>query len=120
MIQAIMELRGLRYTVSISGERILLDHGGVDLPDPETVEHLVEDLRSQKFQAREWLRHVGPQLPLSIVAWPDQWRESYEERAAIIEYDGGLERRQAEHRAEELLREAFSRIHNSHCRRLCD
>ena len=34
----------------------------------------------------------------------DEAREEWEERAAIMEYDGGLDRRQAEHAATVLVR----------------
>lgn len=31
-----------------------------------------------------------------VSAWPDNIREEFEERAAIMEYDGGLSRQEAE------------------------
>ena len=34
----------------------------------------------------------------------DAWREAWEERAAIMEYDGGMVRRDAERLAEECVR----------------
>lgn len=36
--------------------------------------------------------------------WPLWAREAFEERAAIMEYDGGLERADAERKAEEAIR----------------
>lgn len=42
---------------------------------------------------------------LSIVAtWPESLRENFEERAAIMEYEGGMSRVEAEVAAWELLR----------------
>ena len=46
-------------------------------------------------------------LPVSVTEWPDEWKESYDERAAILEFDGGLNRSTAEQRSEELQRKAF-------------
>lgn len=36
---------------------------------------------------------------------PDEWRARYEERAAIMEFDGGLPRERAEAEALRLIRE---------------
>lgn len=42
----------------------------------------------------------GPRTPATIAAaWPERWREAWEERAAVMEYDGGLARADAERRA---------------------
>ncbi|MDA0334268.1 MAG: hypothetical protein O2782_03790 [bacterium] len=43
-------------------------------------------------------------LPRSVSDWPEEWRAAYEERAAIMEFDGGLPRGAAEQRAETLVR----------------
>ena len=48
-------------------------------------------------------------LPVNISEWPEEWRETYEERAAIMEFDGELSRPTAEKEAERLQREAFQR-----------
>ena len=48
-------------------------------------------------------------LPSDLSDWPEEWHESYEERAAIMEYDGELDRLEAEERAEEIVREAYRR-----------
>jgi len=50
-------------------------------------------------------------VPSNLQDWPEDWREVYEERAAIIEFDGGLKRLQAEHRAMQSLRDAFGTGH---------
>jgi hypothetical protein len=43
-------------------------------------------------------------LPLNIAAWPANWRELYEERAGIIEFQANLSRPTAEFRAEQDVR----------------
>jgi hypothetical protein len=48
-------------------------------------------------------------LPAHPGDWPEEWLENYIERAAIMEFDGGLPRMEAEARAEELVREAYRR-----------
>jgi hypothetical protein len=46
-------------------------------------------------------------LPPNIAAWPPLWREAFEERAAVMEFDAKLSRDQAELLAEsEVRREA--------------
>jgi len=42
-----------------------------------------------------------------VASIPMEWRYEYEERAAILEYDGGLSRNDADRQA---LREIFERI----------
>ena len=48
-------------------------------------------------------------LPSKVTDWPPEWRESFEERAAIIEFDGNSSRTKAEQVAEKCVREAFRR-----------
>ena len=59
------------------------------------------------FNAREFLRSLFEIH--SSVDLPGEWLEEYEERAAILEFDGGLTRQQAE---TEALREIEGRIKN--------
>lgn len=48
---------------------------------------------------------------LSIVAdWPESLREDFEERAAIMEHDGGMSRVEAEVAAWELLRGRVEKV----------
>ncbi len=49
--------------------------------------------------------HSG--LPPLVDEWPDECREAFEERAAIIEFDAEMSRHKAEHFAEVEVREAF-------------
>ena len=46
-------------------------------------------------------------LPDNITDWPEDWRFLYEERAAIMEYDGNLPRERAETLAEADVRKEF-------------
>ena len=45
-------------------------------------------------------------LPAKVAEWPEEWLEAYEERAGIIQFDGGLPRTEAERRAGQMVREA--------------
>jgi hypothetical protein len=49
-------------------------------------------------------------LPAVVADWPPAWHEAFEERAAIMEFDGGLSRVEAERRAEACIRSEFERI----------
>lgn len=49
-----------------------------------------------------------PRLPASIDDWPTDWKEQYEERAAMLQYCAGYNRPDAEHFAEQLYRNAYS------------
>lgn len=46
-------------------------------------------------------------LPPNVDDWPQQWRESYEERLAIMLYHGGLDEEQAKQLAEESTRNTY-------------
>ncbi len=46
-------------------------------------------------------------LPPGRADWPEAAREELEERAAILEFEAGLPREEAERKAEELVREAW-------------
>jgi hypothetical protein len=43
-----------------------------------------------------------------LAAWPQEWRDLWEERASIMEFEGNLARDDAERQAFELLRDAIS------------
>ena len=43
-------------------------------------------------------------LPYRRVDWPEEAREDFEERAALMEYDGGLTRPEANRRAAAVVR----------------
>ena len=48
-------------------------------------------------------------LSARIADWPKKWRELYEERAALIEYQANLLRSTAEFRAEQDIRKLAAR-----------
>lgn len=48
-------------------------------------------------------------LPASVVAWPEEVRFQAEERAGILQFDGGLVREVAEREAERLVRVEYAR-----------
>jgi len=56
--------------------------------------------------ARQNVDALVEPLPRRVSAWPADAREHFEERAAIMEYDGGLTRAEAERRAEAEVRAA--------------
>jgi hypothetical protein len=47
---------------------------------------------------------VSPLLPRFVYRWPAYWQELYLERAAIMEFEGGMTREQAQKKAEEDIR----------------
>jgi len=47
------------------------------------------------------------ELPATVNDWPEDWRDEYEERAGIMEFDGNLSRQEAEQWAETIVRAAF-------------
>ena len=59
----------------------------------------------------KWLRRLNEyrqgELPSDMDDWPEDWREVYEERAAIMEYDGNMPRPQAEQWTETIVRAAY-------------
>ena len=69
---------------------------------------LRQALASHKTEVLAHLRGIID-LPVTRADWPEEWQEAYIERAAIMEYDGGLPREEAERRAEQLVREAYRR-----------
>jgi len=61
-------------------------------------------------RAQIWTRTPGSEIGLEVLGavalWPQDLREAWGERAAIMEYDGGLPRPAAERRAYEIVRTA--------------
>jgi hypothetical protein len=47
-------------------------------------------------------------LPTNVQQWPDDWLEAYEERVAIMQFDGQLDAADAEREAEAACRHLFS------------
>ncbi len=48
---------------------------------------------------RPWLPPGDPVMVMAMAGWPDELLEAWEERASIMEYDGGLPRDAAERAA---------------------
>ncbi len=68
------------------------------------------NLMSIKLEIIEKLVRAEPliqDLPTNIADWPEDWREVFEERAGIMEYDGYLSRDEAEQWAETIVRAAY-------------
>ncbi len=74
--------------------------GGADRASAEKMaEQIVRDQWKQDNQSRG--------LPADISKWPAEYRYLYEERAGIMEYDGGLSRADAEARAQVIVRDTY-------------
>jgi hypothetical protein len=75
-------------TIKVDGTRLVLSA-------PERPgDHLLEDLRREKPAITAYLREVA--------AWTaEDWQALFDERAGIMEYDGGLPREEAEKHAKE-------------------
>jgi hypothetical protein len=78
--------------------------GGYGAITPE-----VRDRASECRAALVALVRAGAALPLEVAAWPDRWRDAAEERAGIIEFEGGRPRAAAEVEAERLVRVEHAR-----------
>ena len=46
-------------------------------------------------------------LPDNLKSWPEEWLDGFEERAGIMEFDGDLDRMEAEQLAEDRIREQY-------------
>jgi hypothetical protein len=55
------------------------------------------------------LLHAGACLPPAVAEWPEVRRAAFEERAGILEFDGGLAHEAAEREAERLVRVQHAR-----------
>lgn len=82
-------------TMRIDGDRLVLS--APYRPNDE----LLEELRREKLAIVAYLRELA--------AWSEEdWNALYDERAGIMEYDGGLSRGEAEDRAAEEVRQLRS------------
>ena len=86
------------------GVSLWVDGGRLKYRGP--VDALHDDLRARVIRQRDdlvaLLARAG--LPGARECWTESLRESFEERAGVIEFDGGLERVEAELRAEARVR----------------
>lgn len=108
-MKTLSRLQAAGYQVQLEGEEIVCRWQGSGKPDAAQVRPLIEELRIHKDEALEALRSVHD-LPKALADWPEEWQEAYIERAAIMEYEGGLRRQEAEQRGEELVREQYRQI----------
>ena len=46
-------------------------------------------------------------LPDNLKSWPEEWLDGFEERAGIMEFDGDLEKVEAEQLAEDRIRKQY-------------
>ena len=99
-------LRALGYEVHLEGDEIVCRWQGAGKPPAAQVGPLVQELRERKPEAVAWLQ-ADECLPVDLANWPESWGGLYEERAAIIEFDGGLKHSHAKRLAEELVRAAY-------------
>jgi hypothetical protein len=102
-MKILTSLCDLGYEIELEGDEIVCRWRGPGEPEAVHIRPLIEQLNEHKAEAKDWLRHDWD-LPVEITEWPAEWRERYEERAAIIEFDGGQRRADAENRAEKLVR----------------
>ena len=69
---------------------------------------LAKGAQSRQEPAPDWRASTTHKLPPALGDWPPAWRDTFEERAAIMEYDGGLDRSEAERRAAEIVRADYA------------
>lgn len=101
---------GVALLADLEAHNIRLEPRGERLEVRAPVGVLTPEMRQRIAKNKtELLALLRGELPASLDAWPEEWLENYIERAAIMEFDGGLPPVEAERRAEELIREAYRR-----------
>jgi hypothetical protein len=88
-MKAITDLEGQGYTVSLNGDRIRARRKRGSCPDIGKITVLTEEIKSRKDQAVRFLKQRDE----------DERQFAYQERAAIMEFDGALSREDAERQA---------------------
>ena len=81
MNNTISRLRAMGYEVQLEDKEVVCRWKGTGRPDPATVRPLMNELKERKAEILDVLRAEA---------------EDFDERAGIIEYDGGLPRHEAE------------------------
>ena len=97
-MNTLSRLQAAGYQVQLEGEEIICRWQGPGKPDAAKVRPLLEELRQHKGEALQWLK-TAQDLLAAASDWPEVWQERFEERAAIMEFDAGLPRAEAERRA---------------------
>jgi hypothetical protein len=103
-VEAIAEVRR-------RGGRLYLDGSVVrcEVPKGAISEDLQEALESNREIIREIVRTRAALNFTPPDQWPEAWRERFEERAAILEFDAGIRRCEAVPAAAEQVRATFAR-----------
>lgn len=75
---------------------------------PKRLAALAGELIARKQEVlAELEREQNAELPALVADWPPDWIEAFEERAGIMQFDGGLARSDAERDAEVSVRRAY-------------
>ena len=88
-----------------AGVVLWVDAGGLRFRAPEGA--LSASLRDRARACRPALVALvrsGAALPVETRAWPEAWRDGFEERTGMMEFEGGASRADAEREAERLVR----------------
>lgn len=97
--------------------RDLLKQYATSIPTDTTSElGPVDATEFQDGRTQELPESPPSSLPDDRNSWPEDWRERFEERAAIMEYEGGLSEEEAEREAEQQVRKAFADVCQTTCR----
>ncbi len=101
-----------------AGVELRLDGGRLRYRAPPGA--LTPDLRAAAAEHRDMLvelltAEARGGLPAWTAAWPEPWATELEERAAIMEFDGGLPRPVAELEAEVCVRHEHARCADDPC-----
>ena len=83
-----------------------------ELPLVEVRERREAELRrSRRILVRAALERGGEgALPRAVTDWPDEWRDAWEERVALMVVGGSLGEQEAERMAEERVRLEYARV----------
>ena len=74
---------------------------------------LDDDRRKKLLKNLNGFVEKNTELSNNVDDWPEDWRDNYEERAAIMEYDGGLKRNEAEAQAEQRIRIVYEQVYKN-------
>ena len=97
------------------GERVNGKHGDSAMKLETLIKRYLGEPSPPKYTkvdrpSSESISVVQSALPLSIDDWPTNFKEAYEERAAILEFDEKMSRADAEIHAKAIIRERFNAI----------
>ena len=81
---------------------------GTKPPDGYLLASGARRLAAPSKPPRDWRASATHKLPPAPADWPPPWREALEERAAIMEHEGGLSRSESERRADGIVRADYA------------